>query len=609
MNPSNRHHPTEVFLAILLAAAALQFVNAFAWSLAGGLAHSWIGSVLIGLGAVFVFLKVWKKSDPEGRNEFIAPWMWPLPWIFLAVMLWQIASYPPMMNDSLCYRLPRVFLWLQEGGITRTNASDGRIMEMPYGWEILALPLVALNQVTFVALINLIAWISSIQLLHHWAHTYGATAKQAKWLALALASAPFHLLQATSSANDLFAAVCLLISLHFILSFSRDPEWPKVFLSLIAFMMACGIKPQFLVLGLGWGVWWIFGPGKPWRHTKPLPLAVFGCVALLVSPLPVFLSNHLASGSFMGSGMETSMESGSIFEKILISSAQFLSAQMQLPLMPGAEKIGASISSLPFLKSGQTSIPFEHGLLMIPTIDWAGYGLIHFSLLVFGVIIAWRHASPNLRWIIVFALIGFLIAGAKVVPSTIGRSFTGFIAIASPLAIVGLLRLKPRWQTALCAIGILSGFSALLLNPSSPAWPSRKIQAIAETSGKTGLAEKLGRYHAYQERALTGIGFLDPVPTGEKVAILVRGYTPIVGLWSPDWKKHTIHFIHETPPEAFRRSDHNWLVIADNAAEQFPEPTEQYRALEGWREVSGKQFRPLLSRDPETWTLYQRANP
>jgi hypothetical protein len=609
MNPSVSHHLLERFLSILLGAATLQYANAHVSGLAGALAVSWIASAAILCAALALLARQWRAAPASERSELIAPWAWAPPWLFLVVMLWQIASYPPMMNDSLCYRLPRIFLWLQEGEIIRSNSSDGRILEMPYGWEILALPLVALNQVTYVALINLAAWMVSLQLFHHWAIASGAGTKQAKWLSLALATAPFHLLQATSSANDLFAAACLLVSVHFILSFSRDPDWLRIYLSLIAFMMACGMKPQFLVLGLGWGAWWLLDSGKPWKHTKLPHLAVFGSLALLVSPLSTFLSNHLATGSFMGSGMETSMESGSFFQKTLIASAQFLSAQLQLPLMPGADRIGESIASIPFLKSGDNPIPFEHGLLMIPVIDWASYGLIHSALLVVGVVLALRHAEPRLRWVIVFALIGFLIAGAKVVPSTIGRSFAGFLAIATPLAIIGLLRLRPRWQTLTCVTGILAGFAAIILNPSSPVWPSGKAEAFAVKSGKAGVAEKLARYNTYRERAATGVHFLDPVPSGERVAILVRGFTPIVGLWTPDWKKHRIEFTHDTPAEEFQASDRNWLLIADNAGEQFPGIIRQYRELDGWSEVSRRQYRPLLSRPPETWTLYHRDRP
>lgn len=608
MNSAQPYHLSEKFFAILLAAATLQFVNAHASGLFNAIAFSWIISAVILITAIFAFIKFWRIAPSTERDEFTAPWKWPLTWLFLAIMIWQIASYPPMMNDSLCYRLPRIFLWLQDGGITRTNASDGRILEMPYGWEVLALPIVAINQVTFVAIINLIAWIATLQLFHHWSLIYGATEKQAKWLSLALATAPIYLLQATSSANDLFAATCLLFSLHFILSFSRTPHWPKIFLSLIAFMMACGIKPQFLVLGLGWGAWWIFSSSKPWKHTKTLPLAIFGSLALLVSPLPVFISNYLATNSFLGAEMKSGMETGTILFKSVSSPLQFLSAQLQLPVMPGADKISSTIQSFPPFQTINAQIPkFEPGVVMIPTIDGVSFGLVHFGLLILGLALTIRtNRSPLFIYILVFVCVGFLIAGSKVVPGTIGRSFAGFIALLTPLAIYGLIKLKTNWQIPLCAAAILAGFTAMILNPSSPAWSSRLIEKTANESRKTGVADKLSQYHAYQLRAETGVGFLDPVPRDETIAILVRGFTPIAGLWTPDWKKHHIEFVHQIPPETFQTSHHTWLLIADNASEQFPEITESYRQLEGWQEVSKKPFRPLLSRDPETWTLYKR---
>lgn len=608
MNPIRKFKFTESFFAILVIAATAQHVNAAAWSLAHGLDRSWIGTVAIIIAATACFIRSWRTADSAEKTRFSSAWTWPAPWLFLGVMLWQIFVFPPTMNDSLCYRLPRIFLWLQDGFLSQTGGADGRMREMPWGWEMLALPFVAINQVKLVGLINLVSWVALLQLTHLWADQAGASRKNARWISLGIATAPVFLLQATSSANDLFAATALMVSVHFIISFRSDPQPSRIYLSLIPFMMACGVKPQFLVLGLGWGLWWLLGSGKPWKHTKIPALALAVPFALLVSPLPVFVLNYQDSGTIFGREL-SSMVGGSVSPllKIIAATFQFLVAQTQLPVMPGAEGISERIQSFSPFREIQSRIPqFEPGVGMIEIIDRASFGLVHFALICGGAALAFRTKDNLFRSLVAVAVLGFFIAAAKVVPNTIGRSFIGFIAIALPLTAWGLAASKSMWMKPACIAAALAGLLSMLLNPSSPAWPSRSLQAYASASGKTGLAEKLERYHAYQERAQTGVGFLAPVPQGEPVAALVRGFTPVVGLWTPDWRCHRIDFVHALDPGKFQESSHRWLLIGDRAIESVPGQVAAYRSLPGWRIISDKEFRPVLSQAPEKWTLYER---
>jgi hypothetical protein len=609
MNPS-RTHPfnfTETFLGILLIAGGLQMGNAYAWSLCGGLEYSWSGSmILLGLTGTCL-AKQWSRALPKERSEFISAWSWPLPWLFFGVMLWQIAVYPQSMNDALCYRLPRIFVWLQENSISSPDAPDPRMMEMPWGWELLALPLVALNGVAWVPLINLGAWVVFFVLTHHWASSANAGTWKARWLALAMSSAPFCLLQATSSANDLLAAVLLMVSFHFILRFGKAPDPRRVHLSLLAFMLACGVKPHFLVLGAGWGAWWLFDPAKPWRQTKPIHLALLGSLALVASPLPIFISNYHAAGSFLGSGMKEGLEGGNPLLKMTAASIQFLTAQLQFPVTPGAEHISRVIQDFSPFQSLRHHFPkFQPGVGVVPLIDAASFGSFHFALIIFGIISGWKIADRRFRWLMVFAVAGFLAAGSKVVPTTIGRSFFGFGALLIPPAIMGLAQASNARVAAIAAIAVLAGLLSMVLNPSCPAWPYRMAENLAVRSGKSQLAEKLSRYHDYQKRAIIGVGFLDPVPTGETVATLVRAGTPLVGLWTPDWHRHRIEFVHHLPPGELEPKGYHWLLVGANARETYPSQFEACNGREGWKMVREESYLPTLTGGYERWVLYRR---
>jgi hypothetical protein len=155
-------------------------------------------------------------------------------------------------------------------------------------------------------------------------------------------------------------------------------------------------------------------------------------------------------------------------------------------------------------------------------------------------------------------------------------------------------------------IAILCGFTTLVINPSSPLWPSRKLETIDTQRDYTGLVSKLETYHAYQLRAETGRGILDPVPAGDEVALLFRHLTPISPIWTPDWKAHRFQFVHHTPPADFVHGTTRWLLVGDNAAGQFPTAHSAYTQLPGWEIVSEKTYLPNIRQGPETWSLYQK---
>jgi hypothetical protein len=379
-------------------------------------------------------------------------------------------------------------------------------------------------------------------------------------------------------------------------------------LSLLAFMMACGVKPHFLVLCLGWGAWWIFDPAKPWRHTRPLPLIALSPLLLIVSPLPTFVSNYLGSSALLGGGMESGMKGGAPLVKMLAASLQFLTAQLQLPVVPGADGFSAMLQNLPACQWLQRQVmQFRPGVEAVAMIDDASFGLIHFAMTVMGVILGWKSGDRLTRWLTVTAAGGFLMAGAVVVPETIGRSFFGFgVLLFIPALRYFATRGGPR-VPLMCAAAVAAGIAAMILNPSCPAWPSRRIEETARNAGKTGLAGMLGRYHAYQERALTGTGMLEPVPAGATVAVLARGFTPLVALWTPDWRRNRIEFIQRLSARDFESRNYQWLIVAANSRETYPERAEYYSNLGGWEVELAKDFLPTLSGGPERWTLYRKS--
>ena len=117
--PSNHNKLLTRLLAGLLAAIALHGLCVLLLSLTGTLSWCWISSLLVLLGFSCLVYRCWQAADQAARDDFKSAWSWPLPWLIVALLLLQIALYPPMMADSLSYRLPRIFLALQDGAIGR----------------------------------------------------------------------------------------------------------------------------------------------------------------------------------------------------------------------------------------------------------------------------------------------------------------------------------------------------------------------------------------------------------------------------------------------------------------------------------------------------------
>ena len=608
----SRDRSEEILLAGLLAAIGLNGLLVLGLSAGGLLPFCWIGSLLILAGLAALKFRLWKSSAPGEWKELSSGWLAPWPWIIGILLAIQISLYPPTMSDSLCYRLPRLFLALQEGGIGRFHTEDGRMNGMPWGWEMLALPFASINALNASKIINLACWAIVYQLLFSMARHRDTPVHRARWIALALSTAPVFLLQAASTANDLYAATLLLIGVWMIHRFARNPGPIPVLASLLSLVLAANAKPQFLVLGLPWLLWWAFAPGKPWRQVPWFVLAIAAPFYFLVSPLWLLLENYQLTGNILGAPENTGLSHKvSTWMMVTAGTIQFTAAQFQLPVFPGAEAFSAMLRTLPGFAALNEAVPkFNPGVQKMIIVDGASIGLVHCALIVAGIFLFVRSAPSRCwPWIAAFAF-GILVSASQVVPATIGRSFVGFFSILLPLAAIGLSHGKrPKLTQASCIFAVLVGFAALALNASSPLWPSQTVQSIAEKRKISGLVSALKTYNAYKERAQTGVGILDSIPPGETVGVLVRRITPVTTLWQPDWRARRIEFINHIDPDTFNQSPVRWLVVAENAAEFLPEETARYSQLPGWQRIREIEYLSNLRQGPETWTLYRRNDP
>jgi len=599
------------FLALVLAAISLQSLAVNVFGQFHRLSWSLIATLAIGILFVIGFSLGWKKSLPFERTRFLAPWASPWPCLIVLLILTQITLYPPTMHDSLSYRLPRIFMALQEGRITNLVTPDWRMNSMPWGWEMMAVPFAIINQINYAKIINLIAFLITYQILFDFSYKSDTkeSVRRARLTATAFATAPVMLIQASSTSNDLYTAALLLIGVYFVRKYEEQPSQVPVMVSLLALVLAANVKPQFLVFGSAWLAWWLFSPSTPWRAISWKILAIAFLPYLIVSPIPLLASNYMSQGSLLGdsTGQLTGAKTNPIV-MALAGTIQFLFTQFQLPVFPAPEAFSNFLNSIPGMSWLNQQVPkFRPGVSFVALIDNASFGFFHFSLICTGLFLAFRKPSRReIIWIITVA-IGFLISASQVVPGSIGRSFMGFVCLLLPIACPAIAARcdKARMRLA-CLACTLLGLASMALNPDCPLWPSKTIEVICKNRNISSFSSKLTSYNNYRKRADTGLGILDQIPTGENVGVLVRQVTPIIHLWTPDWKAHCISFIHLMKPEEVQAGDFKWLLIADKAREQFPDYYNSLINMPGWKIIKQKEYLPNVKQGPETWTLYHK---
>lgn len=218
-------------------------------------------------------------------------------------------SVYPDNADSMIYRLPRAFWYVSNGSFLHPFKSlDNRITYYPLDGVALYVPLVLYNLPgTMHSLPSLAAWFLLVYTVYRFARALGAErllAFLATWL---VALTPSILAQATSTNDEIFTAVVLLVSLYMAWRWLITGRHGYFLLAAMAFGLSVGTKLHILFLlpiifaALGLAAWhvrqkpdllrrWIGSIG--WR-TGLVSLAM--AVVLIV---PFLFYNYASTGRF-----------------------------------------------------------------------------------------------------------------------------------------------------------------------------------------------------------------------------------------------------------------------------------------------------------------------
>jgi len=588
-----------IILSTILVAAgwALSLVhqlNALGYSLVILLAAGWLWVVLRnkyrGSGRGFLWL----------LRKFKKRFSRPAPLLFVVLVVLSLLSgslYPLLNYDANWYRLPRVFHWLAENHWYLIHTQDGRMNVSACGQEWLMAPLLAITHTD--RLIFLINWDSFLMLpglVFSVFVRWRVKPRVAWWWMWFLSSGWCFVLQASSGANDSFAAVYALASVDLAMRAAEKGNRRDLWLSCLAAALVTGAKQTNLPLVLLWflAAW----PARALLLRQKFKSTIVAGLAGLVSCLPITISNCYNYGSWMPIGKVGLSVFGDVhlnpfwgvvgnlfclpLQNLFPPFYEFLppfydygvpawnAFMVQFRLTP----FGHHFAS--FEKFGFLSVPYYHGL----SEGNAGIGLGVCALLfgVFYIGRRFRKSSPKATrgWrsrctpLLLAPWILLLIFMAKVGLFENARHLSPYYIFLFPLLLGGLsggLAARNReWQKAGLLIMLVTGLMVVTL-PARPLFPAQTLMnALGKRYPHSELvASECSGYIANECRCIgtRRVWLANELPTNETV---IGFYSSVFdhdepGIWLP-WGRHTVRLIcpADSPGQLHQENVHYMII-------------------------------------------------
>ncbi len=585
------------------------------WLLSAFGVYRWMGTAAL-LLLCWIAYRLWwslRDSQPCEKQALIQVIRF-FPFLaLLAAILLAGSLYITTVLDSLSYRIPRMLMWLQEGGIHHIENPDARLNFMTPVWEFAATPLYQLGGLRTLWLGSAISWI--LLFLSFFALTSKITSLQENrpWLAIIPAGAVGFVLQASSTMNDIWAAAFISISLVFIIAFEEEPSFSDLISSGLALSLAAGVKPHFSVLALPWLLWFFLSRSKPLAAVRwewVMPAAILG---LVCSPVPTFISNHIHYGSFKGAAADGGFGLGAWWLNILLGTVMMLWQTIQFPVNPLAGMINTRFQDLA-TSSGLADLAprFKIASAELPIVDSSSIGFVASLAIFLGFYLAMRNRANMPGWIkygLMAGIFGFLVAVSQVVPGTLGRSFLAFVILVIPVAIYGLARLRSNHLKMLSLVVVGSALFSVIVSPSHPLWPAKTIAARLPQ-----FQEQFSRYFNLQKKPYAGISVITKVPRDvPEIGIMAVGDQSLIRLWNADNAKMKVRFLSgNTSVDDLASDGPRWfmLIAADPSTPDslFGKLAADLQVDNRFEQVFSDRFVAISARGPELWTLYCRKD-
>jgi hypothetical protein len=550
----------------------------------------------------------WKKTSETSQREFLDDLSFPPFLILLSLISLAGILYRSTVLDSLSYRIPRMLMWLQEDRVLFIDNPDARLNFMTPLWEFASTPVFLAFGFHSLWVGSALSWIMLYLASIKISSEFTTNRNTCRWLAMIPCSASCFALQAASTMNDGWAAAFLAISLTFVISFCKHPTFAALVASGMALSLTANSKPHFAVFALPWLAWFFIHPSRPWRHMRwkwLLPLLLVACVC---SPLPTFVSNSIHYGNFKGPAGDGGFGLGPWYLNMTLGSVMMLWQMFQMPVNPAAGMINRLIAQhIDTSGLGAIAPRFKLAGSELAIVDNASLGVFISLIFITGIALALKHKAkiPCWVWWSLWAfVICFALAVSQVVPSTLGRSFSGFLILAMPPALAGISTLQAKTIKFIVIVPLAFAALAISISPSHPLWPAKTF-----AKHYPGIADKMGRYFNFQDRAHAGRTLMDRLPSKtEQIGILAVRDQSLIELWGHKRQRRVKFFPRDVTIEVLRESGIQWFVTAaaDPTDRQslYGSISAELESSVDFEEIKSDSYVCISSRGAELWKLY-----
>jgi hypothetical protein len=308
--------------------------------------------LLVGNGAAVVLL----GGFAWARRRMV-PWRFRFPRVapaglpFLALaplVLFSALAYPPNNWDSMTYHLARVGYWLQNRSVGGYATAIDRQVVLPPGAEYLLLLLQGVaGSDRLAALVQFGSWVVVAAAAPPLARTFGVARRLAPWTALVSAGGAMAVLQASSTQNDLVAAVLTVGLVGSCVPFLHRTRrgWGTGDVALVALGVVGGLvaKPVSIVCAapfLARAAWSVAGqlraPGARIALLRAAPVLLVAAAVLLPAAAAARHAVHpeAAVSPFLYSGVSDPLDRPLNSVRGVLRDAPLPLAVLERPLAP-----------------------------------------------------------------------------------------------------------------------------------------------------------------------------------------------------------------------------------------------------------------------------------
>src|SRR5581483_8638045 len=557
------------------------------------------GYLLAGIPATAAVVLITWWQQPLKRGEWLFWWrnlhraFRPLAfvfWLSFGLIVLGSALHEPNNFDGLCYRIPKVFYWLDHRGWYWIDTPCEPVNYTLPNYEWLTVPIyLAAGGFHPTVVINWICFLLLPSLFFSLLRAFGASGRMARDWMWIFPSGYVIAMQAGGIGNDLCGLTALLAALfcakkcveRFSLGLFAD--------AVLATAFCTGVKLSNLPLAVFPAIL-LLGNPAPLRK-RWLPVAILAGVALTISAAIPMALNQAHTGSIMGATPAWSYDKLTNPAAGLAGNTLILATTaVSPPLFPGAERMDRRLEQAfgarfrawllreyPKFNPGWTELPKEEdgGLGLGITLALCVAAAVHWSNRRAGS--AGRHVGALLLWqrtawwcwlAISFAAVAAKLGTGSAFPRNLLPWFP--VVLAPLVGCIGTASVARSAVWRVCAVlASLSVVPALLLTPSRPVISPVILEGFARKCGLGSESTERLRvtYDIYAHRADAYAEIRKAWPAGERVIGLVSdGSEPTAGWWKPYGTHSCVYLMSDAGVDKARREGVRYVVIEDSIA-------------------------------------------